>query len=77
MEPFIFDYPIRQEIRQIFQHENEEMIFVINGVIEFKYGEKIIILKKGDCAYFNGKILHGGKALHGRKATALVVQVNE
>ena len=68
MEPFIFDYPIRQEIRQIFQHENEEMIFVINGVIEFKYGEKIIILKKGDCAYFNGKI---------RKATALVVQVNE
>ena len=76
MEPFIFDYPAGQKDRQIFQHDNEEMIFVIKGAIEFKYGEKIIVLKKGDCAYFDGKIPHGGRALNRRDATAIVIQSN-
>ncbi len=77
MEPFIFDYPIRKKVSQLFQHENEEMIFVIKGAIEFKYGRKIIVLKKGDCAYFNGNIQHGGRALNGRNATAIVIQSSE
>ncbi len=76
MEPFIFDYPAGQKVPEFFQHENEEMIFVIKGVIEFKYGRKTLVLKKGDCAYFNGKIPHGGRALNNRSATAIVVQSN-
>ncbi len=77
MEPFIFDYPIRKKVFQIFQHEKEEMLFVIKGTIEFKFGEKTLVLNKGDCAYFNGNIQHGGRALNGRKATAIVIQSNE
>ena len=77
MEPFIFDYPIREKVSQIFQHEKEEMLFVIEGTIEFKFGEKTLVLNKGDCAYFNGNIQHGGRALNGRKATAIVIQSNE
>jgi transcriptional regulator with XRE-family HTH domain len=76
MEPFIFDYPVGLEVPEIFQHENEEMIFVIKGAIEFKYGEKTIVLKKGDCAYYDGKIPHGGRAFNNRSATAIVVQSN-
>ena len=77
MEPFIIDYPIGQKAPQIFQHEKEEMLFIIKGTIEFKFGEKTFVLKKGDCAYFNGNIQHGGRALNGRKATAIVIQSNE
>ena len=77
MEPFIFEYPAGQKAPRIFQHENEEMIFVIKGAIEFKYGGKTIDLKKGDCAYFNGNIQHGGRALNGRNATAIVIQSSE
>jgi len=76
MEPFIINYTVLKKIPVIFQHENEEIIFVIKGAIEFKYGEKTMVLKKGDCAYFNGNIPHGGKALNGRGATAIVVQSN-
>lgn len=76
MEPFIFDYPVGRKVPEIFQHENEEMIFVIKGAIEFKYGGKTIVLKKGDCAYFDGKIPHGGRALNRRNATAIVIQSN-
>ena len=76
MDPFIFEYPVGHKVSEIFQHENEEMLFVIKGAIEFKYGEKTIVLKKGDCTYFNGKVPHRGRALNNRSATALVVQSN-
>jgi transcriptional regulator with XRE-family HTH domain len=76
MEPFIFEYPIMKESHDFFQHDSEEMIFVIKGTIKFKYGKKTIILKKGDCAYFNGKIPHGGRALNNRKAIAIIIQSN-
>ena len=77
MEPFIFEYPVKKNISEVFQHENEEMIFVLKGTIEFKYGEKKVVLKKGDCVYFNGNTPHRGIALNGRAATAIVIQSNK
>jgi len=73
MEPFLFEYPIRGNFPN-FHHDNEEMIFVIEGKLEFKYGEEKIILEMGDCVYFNGKIPHGGRALNNKGAKALIVQ---
>ena len=75
MEPFLFEYPIGGKFPN-FHHENEEMIFVIEGKLEFKYGDEIIILDKGDCTYFNGKIPHGGRAANSDGAIALIVQSN-
>ena len=73
MEPFLFEYPMGGKFPN-FRHDNEEMIFVIEGRLEFKYGEKKVILEKGDCVYFNGRIPHGGRALNNKRAKALIVQ---
>ncbi len=73
MEPFLFEYPIGGKSPN-FRHDNEEMIFVIEGRLEFKYGAEKIILEKGDCAYCNGKIIHGARALNDKGAKALIVQ---
>ncbi len=73
MEPFLFEYPIGGDFPN-FRHDNEEMIFVIEGTLEFKYAEEKIILEMGDCVYFNGKIPHGGRALNNNGAKALIVQ---
>ena len=73
MEPFLFEYPTGVGFPN-FRHDNEEMIFVIEGKLEFKYGEEKMILEKGDCAYFNGKTRHGGRALNNKRAKALIVQ---
>lgn len=75
MEPFLFEYPLGRKV-PTFRHDNEEMIFVIEGKLEFKYGGDKIILSKGDCVYFNGKIPHGGRALNHKGAKALIVQSN-
>jgi transcriptional regulator with XRE-family HTH domain len=73
MEPFLFEYPVGGDFPN-YHHDNEEMIFVIEGKLEFKYGEEKIILDVGDCVYFNGKIPHGGRALNNNGAKALIVQ---
>ncbi len=74
MEPFLLSYPTGKSHPKLYTHEYEELIFVIEGTIEFKYGEKTIVLQKGDCAYYDGRIPHAGIALYRQRATALVVQ---
>jgi len=73
MEPFLFEYPKVSKC-PTYRHDNEEMIFVVEGKLEFIYGGDKIILEKGDCVYFNGKIPHGGRALNHKGAKALIVQ---
>ena len=75
MEPFIFYYSEGKKFPK-HCHENEEMIFVIEGTLEFKYGKQIIILKKGDCVYFNGSIVHGARALNHNGTKAIVVEAS-
>lgn len=74
MEPFLFYYPPGKKFPK-YLHENEEMIYVTKGILEFKYGTKIIILNQGDCAYFNGDIEHGAKALSEMGAEAIVIEL--
>lgn len=75
MEPFIFDYPVRKRFPK-HRHDNEELVFVIKGMIEFKYGEKVVVLRKGDCCYFDGSVVHGGRSLSRGGSRAVVVQSN-
>lgn len=73
MEPFIFYYPPNGKIPKHF-HENEEMLFLIEGKLEFKFAEEMLVLEKGDCVYFNGHTVHGAKAISPEGATAIVVE---
>ncbi len=75
MEPFLFEYPSIDKPAE-FRHNNEEMLFVLEGTLEFKYGEEIIILEEGDCVYFNGNTPHGGRSIGKNTTRALVVQAN-
>jgi len=74
MEPFLYFYPMSKIKPKPFQHEYEEMIFVLEGKIKFKYGEEIYILEKGDCAYFDGRIPHFGFSFTKKGAQVLVIQ---
>ena len=75
MEPFMVYYSKRKKFTKLC-HENEEMIFVLEGTLEFKYGKKIIILQEGDCVYFNGKIVHGARAAKQSGAKAIVIEAS-
>jgi transcriptional regulator with XRE-family HTH domain len=74
MEPFVFTYSPRDDHPPPYQHDNEELIFVLKGRLEFRYGEERFILNPGDCLYFDANIKHSARTLDGHTAQALVVE---
>jgi mannose-6-phosphate isomerase-like protein (cupin superfamily) len=75
MEPFILIYPPKGAHPRVNQHDNEELLFVIEGELEFRYGETEYVLTRGDCVYFDANIEHSARALGGKIAQVLAVQV--
>jgi transcriptional regulator with XRE-family HTH domain len=71
MEPFIIHSP--REITQMYAHEGEEFMFIMNGSLEFVYGDDTYVLEKGDNVYFDACVPHAGRSVGDDIATVLVV----
>lgn len=72
MEPFIIHAP--GEITKMYSHEGEEFIYVMEGALEFLYGEETYLLEQGDNVYFDACVPHAGKT-HGHKSARLLVVI--
>lgn len=74
MEPFVVEIEPRDENASIFyNHKGEEFLFVMEGELEFRGGDKIITLRPGDSLYFDSEIPHALRGLGGKKAKVLAV----
>ncbi len=72
MEPFIFTFPPQVNKDHFFEHEEEELFFVLSGRVAFEANGVDYILEPGDCMYIGPNVTHRGRSL-GEIATALVV----
>lgn len=75
MEPFIIKYPPGSHVNELFEHEGEEMVFILKGKIKLIYGDRIFILREGDTAYFNPSIPHRGESVGKAEGVGLCVLV--
>lgn len=73
MEPFIIKYPPNTHSRRLFEHEGEELVFILQGKIKLTYGDKQFILNEGDTAYFNSSIPHRGESVGKREGVGLCI----
>ncbi len=73
MEPFVLSYPSNDAFNYRFQHDGEEMLFVIQGKIRFKYGDREFVLEEGDCVYFDSSVLHTGEPIGDEPLKTLIV----
>ena len=71
MEPYVVTVDFEQ--RAEFRHEGEEFFYVLEGLMEFHYGDEIHLLEPGDSAYFDAGVPHSGKSIGPEKVRALVV----
>jgi len=71
MEPFIIHAPF--DVSRTYSHEGEESIFVMEGTLEFFYGDETLILEAGDNIYFDSVVPHVGRSMGNAKARLLVV----
>ncbi|MCP4691985.1 MAG: cupin domain-containing protein [Desulfobacterales bacterium] len=74
MEPFMVEiHPREVEKLQFFNHRGEEFLFVLGGEVEFRGGDRVISLTRGDSIYFDSNIPHALRALGGKPARTLAV----
>jgi transcriptional regulator with XRE-family HTH domain len=73
MEPFILTYPSDDALQHIFQHDGQEMLFVLQGKMRFKYGNSEFVLDKGDCIYFDSSVAHTGEPIGEEPLKTLIV----
>lgn len=77
MEPFIISLIPHATDHTIFDHNGEELMFVLQGKMKVFLGDERHILEEGDCIYFNSSIPHRGQCIGDREAKVLVVIFSE
>jgi len=74
MEPFIVEIEPRDEKHApVYQHVGEEFLFVLEGEMEFRGDDQVIVLRPGDSLYFDSQIPHALRGLKGKKVRVLAV----
>jgi len=76
MEPIIATLLAREDKDfSAIAHGGQELMYVLEGKVELTLGEKKIILRKGDAAYWGGDIPHKGISLSKKPARSLNVHL--
>jgi transcriptional regulator with XRE-family HTH domain len=73
MEPFILTLPLKPKKKMIYQHEGEELLFVLEGMMKFLHGNREYLLEEGDCIYFDSSIPHLGESVGRKEAKCFMV----
>ena len=76
MEPFILTLPLGRKKKTFYQHEGEEILFVIQGSMKFIHGSKDYIVNEGDCVYFDSSIPHFGESIGRKEVKCFMVICN-
>ena len=77
MEPFVLTYPdTKNPKRDVwFEHDGEEVLFVLQGRMLFLHGDKEFILEEGDCVYFDASIPHYGEVYEAEKELKCLIVI--
>lgn len=59
LEPMLVTLRDTGEVFPLYQHAGTELIYMLDGVMEYSYGKRRHVLHPGDALQFNGEVLHG------------------
>ena len=73
MEPYILTLPVKPKQVPFFQHDGEEILFVLEGTMKFLHGDQEFIAEEGDCLYFDASVPHHGICQGKKEVKCLMV----
>lgn len=73
MQPFIMTFPVQLLKEIYFEHDGEEMMFILSGMVELEVGGERATLSPGDCVYFDSSLPHRGRGVNGEAKALLVI----
>lgn len=74
MEPFLVEFELTAwDDRFFYRHDGFELIYLLEGELEFHYGTDVMRLNPGDSIYYDSSEPHGYVSIGETKATAVAV----
>jgi len=61
----------------VFRHPGQELLFMLEGGMDYRHGEETYHLKPGDSLYFDGTVAHGPAAVFDQPVKFLSIISNE
>jgi transcriptional regulator with XRE-family HTH domain len=76
MEPFVLTLPVHPKKQVRYQHEGQEILFILEGAMRFHHGTEELIVEEGDCVYLDSSIPHFGESIGDKAAKCFMVIFN-
>jgi len=72
-ESYLAKFPGRSEMSIPSQHNGQELVFMVNGVLEFNVEDQNFILEPGDSLYFNSSYRHNARCISEEDAEVICI----
>jgi len=63
MEPYVVTLSENSDVFPIFQHEGVELIYMLEGEVGYRHGDKTYVMTPGDSLFFDADVPHGPEEL--------------
>jgi transcriptional regulator with XRE-family HTH domain len=63
VEPYVVTLTETSDVFPVFQHEGIELIYMLEGEVGYRHGDKVYVLTPGDSLYFDSDVPHGPEEL--------------
>jgi transcriptional regulator with XRE-family HTH domain len=63
VEPYLITLSGESDVFPIFQHDGIEMLYMLEGEIDYRHGTQVYALKPGDTLFFDADAAHGPEVL--------------
>lgn len=73
VEPYLITLTTESDTFPTFQHEGLELLFILEGEVDYRHGDTVYALKPGDSLFFDADAPHGPEVL--RKLPARYLSV--
>lgn len=74
-EPFLIEMDRKSQSWPRFAHPGIEFIYVLQGRVEYRFGDKLYTLEPGDAFTFSGDVVHGPERMLDDRAKFLAIIV--
>ena len=59
VEPYLITLTERSDVFPLFQHSGVEFLYMLEGEVSYRHGDKTFVLRPGDALYFDADAPHG------------------
>lgn len=63
VEPYLITLTGESDVFPAFQHEGIETIYMLDGTVDYRHGDKLFRLEPGDSLFFDADAVHGPEGL--------------